>query len=250
MRTNLLINLALCAAVFGTGCATKRFVTRTVAPIDQRVTTTEGKNTEQDKQIALQMGKIDGLEKDLGGTKDSLEEADQKATAAGIDAKAAAQKAVGAQKSADEARHASTELGRRVDGSNRYKMAKPETVLFKTNQWSLQDEEKTKLTEFCQAVSQQDRYEIEIQGFTDKTGGPEVNEPLSQRRAQGVARFLANECKIPLRHMTVLGSGYAQPVGDDNTREGRSQNRRVEVRLFVPEVATVADNAQQQPPSR
>ena len=50
-----------------------------------------------------------------------------------------------------------------------------------------------------------------------------------------MARYLANEHKIPVRSITTLGSGYALPVADDKTREGRKQNRRVEVRLFVPE---------------
>jgi OOP family OmpA-OmpF porin len=242
MRTNLLFNLALCATIFGTGCATKKYVAKTVAPIDSRVTSTEGKNSDQDKELAKHVGKIEGLEKDLGATKDSLEEADQKATAAGSAAKMADQKADNAQKTAESARQAGAELGRRVDGSNRYKLVKPETILFATNKWDLKDDAKTKLTEFCQAASGQERYMIEIQGFTDKTGRPESNEVLSQKRAQGVARYLANECKIPLRYMTVLGSGYAQPVGDDKTRDGRSQNRRVEIRLFTPEIGTVAEN--------
>jgi hypothetical protein len=36
----------------------------------------------------------------------------------------------------------------------------------------------------------------------------------------------------------MLGEGYAQPVADDHTRDGRKQNRRVEVKLWVPEAAT------------
>jgi outer membrane protein OmpA-like peptidoglycan-associated protein len=83
-----------------------------------------------------------------------------------------------------------------------------------------------------------DRYIIEVQGFTDKTGSPLTNEQLSQARAAAVARYLANEHKIPVRSITTLGSGYALPVADDKTREGRKQNRRVEVRLFVPETTT------------
>jgi len=55
-----------------------------------------------------------------------------------------------------------------------------------------------------------------------------------------VARYLANEHKIPVRSITMLGSGYAQPVADDKTRDGRKQNRRVEVRLYVPEAASTS----------
>ena len=83
-----------------------------------------------------------------------------------------------------------------------------------------------------------DRFVIEVQGFTDKTGSALTNEQLSQARADSVARYLANEHKIPVRAITTLGSGYALPVADDKTREGRKQNRRVEVRLFVPEAGT------------
>ena len=81
---------------------------------------------------------------------------------------------------------------------------------------------------------------IEVQGFTDRTGPADYNERLSEARAQEVARYLANEYKIPLRSIYLLGSGYAQPVADDNTREGRKQNRRVEIRLLVPEAGSAS----------
>jgi len=61
-----------------------------------------------------------------------------------------------------------------------------------------------------------------------------------------VSRYLANEHKIPLRSISMLGSGYALPVADDKTRDGRKQNRRVEIRLFVPEAATASTVAQAQ----
>jgi outer membrane protein OmpA-like peptidoglycan-associated protein len=44
-----------------------------------------------------------------------------------------------------------------------------------------------------------------------------------------------NEHKIPVRTINTLGSGYALPVADDKTRDGRKQNRRVEIRVWVPE---------------
>ena len=80
---------------------------------------------------------------------------------------------------------------------------------------------------------------IEVQGFTDKTGTADINEKLSQDRAEAAARYLVNQHQIPVRDINMLGSGYASPVGDDKTRDGRKQNRRVEVRLFVPEVNAV-----------
>ena len=43
-----------------------------------------------------------------------------------------------------------------------------------------------------------------------------------------------------MRSISLLGSGYALPVADDKTREGRKLNRRVEIRLFVPETASAS----------
>lgn len=250
MKTRRLGSTVACIGILCAGCATKKFVAQKVTPIETRVAAAETKNTDQDKQIATQTNQIVELDRDLSRTRERLTDTDQKATAAGNAARTADQKADGAQKAADGAAQSATgartfaeNLGRRVDGLNKYKLAKSETVLFHVNAWSLQDEAKSKLTAFSQAAAGMDRYVIEVQGFTDKTGSVEGNEILSQRRAQEVARYLTNEGKVPLRNMTLLGSGYAQPVADDKTRDGRQQNRRVEIRLFVPEVLTVAQNA-------
>ncbi|MBZ5577065.1 MAG: OmpA family protein [Acidobacteriia bacterium] len=247
MNTRILALGAISLSFLGAGCATKKYISKTVAPIETRVAATETKNVDQDKQIGTHTDQIVELDRDLSRTRERLTDTDQKATAAGNSAKAADQKADGAQKAADGAAQAAAgartlaeNLGRSVNGMNRFKMTKSETVLFRINQWTLQDDAKSRLETFAQAAAGVDRYIVEIQGFTDKTGSAEGNEVLSQRRAQEVARYLVNEDKIPLRNMSMLGSGYAQPVADDKTRDGRKQNRRVEVRLLVPEVATVA----------
>jgi outer membrane protein OmpA-like peptidoglycan-associated protein len=94
---------------------------------------------------------------------------------------------------------------------------------------------KQQLDDLAKQAGGLDRFVIEIQGFTDKTGPASYNDVLSQRRAEAVARYLTIEYKIPVRSITMLGEGYAQPVADDKTRDGRKQNRRVEVKLWVPE---------------
>lgn len=247
MNKSILASAAICISLLGAGCASKKYVAQKVTPIETRVAAVETKNTDQDKQIGTAATQLVELDRDLSRTRERLTDTDRTATAAANAAKAADQKADGAQKTADGATQAATgartyaeNLGRSVDRLNKFKLSKSETVLFGLNQWTLQSEAKSRLTSFSQAASATDRYVIEVQGFTDKTGSPEANEILSQRRAQEVARYLANECKIPLRNMTMLGSGYAQPVADDKTADGRKQNRRVEVRLFVPEASTVA----------
>jgi len=220
-------------------------VAQTVAPIDARVTGTETKNTEQDKMIADHGKSIEEMDRGLSRTREQLKDTDSKAVAAGEAAAKADQKADGAWKAADGAKSlaqqgldANAQLARTVDAMNKYQVLKSETVLFNFNQAKLTDDAKSQLEELAKSTDGLDRYVIEVQGFTDKTGTMTANERLSEMRAQEVARYLANEYKIPVRSISMLGSGYALPVADDKTRDGRKLNRRVEVRLFVPETAT------------
>jgi len=244
---NITIKVAAMAtlSLLGTACATKKYVAQTVAPIDARVTGTETKNGEQDKQLAEHGKSIEEMDRGLSRTKEQLKDTDAKATSSGEAAAKADQKADGAWKAADGAKSlaqqgldANSQLARTVDAMNKFQVLKTETVLFTVNRANLTEEGKTQLAELAKSSEGLDRYVIEVQGFTDKTGTPEINERLSEQRAQEVARFLANEYKIPVRSISLLGSGYAQPVADDKTREGRKLNRRVEVRLYVPEATT------------
>ncbi len=234
-------------SLLGTGCATKKYVAQTVAPIDARVTGTETKNSDQDKMIAEHGKNIEELDRTTSRTREQLKDTDAKAVAAGEAAARADQKADGAWKAADGAKSlaqqgldANAQLARTVDAMNKFQVLKSETVLFGVNQARLTEDAKSQLEELAKSTEGLDRYVIEVQGFTDKTGSPMANERLSQQRAQEVARYLANEYKIPVRSISLLGSGYALPVADDKTREGRKLNRRVEVRLFVPETATAS----------
>jgi outer membrane protein OmpA-like peptidoglycan-associated protein len=126
-------------------------------------------------------------------------------------------------------------LSAKMDASNRYQMVASETVLFNVNQYKLSDEAKAKLDEIAMRTKEHGRFIIEVQGFTDKTGSAESNVALSEKRADEVTRYLINEHEVPLRSINTIGSGYALPVADDKTRDGRKMNRRVEIRLFVPE---------------
>jgi outer membrane protein OmpA-like peptidoglycan-associated protein len=234
-------------SLFVTGCATKKYVAQTVAPIDARVTGTETKNAAQDKEIADHGKSIEELDRGLSRTREQLRDTDAKVTSANEAAAKADQKADGAWKAADGAKNlaqqgldTTAQLARTVDAMNKFQVLKAETVLFAVNRSSLTEDAKAQLEELAKTTGGLDRYVIEVQGFTDKTGSATINERLSQQRAQEVARYLANEYKIPVRSISLLGSGYALPVADDATREGRKLNRRVEVRLFVPEAATAS----------
>jgi outer membrane protein OmpA-like peptidoglycan-associated protein len=257
MRTIGLMTGALAFSLLGTGCvATHKYVAKTIAPVEQRVGGTEAKNTEQDQKLTAQGGQLEAVDRDLSSTKERLTDTDAKATAAANAARqandAAIQadgKAQGAQQAADGAKGFAMQaqqnvdhLGRNVDGMMKYKMAKSGMVLFGLGQKTLDADAKSSLDDFAKSVDGQDRFVIEVQGFTDKTGGAAFNEPLSQERAEAVARYLANQHNVPLHNVTLLGSGIAP--GDQKTRDERKMSRKVEFRLLLPEVGSATTTAQ------
>jgi outer membrane protein OmpA-like peptidoglycan-associated protein len=253
MKLTSMMTGALALSLVGTGCATKKYVAKTVAPVEQRVTGTETKNGEQDKQIASQGTQIQEMGTDLSRTKEKLSDTDNKATQAGQAAQAADQKAQGAQQAADGARQAAdgarsfaeqgiTRLDNTVASMNKFQMVKTESVLFAFNSDKLTDDGKAQLDGLAGQAKPMNRFVVEVQGFTDKSGNATYNDTLSEARAQAVARYLSNQ-QIPVRNLSILGSGYAQPVGDDKTRDGRKMNRRVEVRLWAPEDQSATKSA-------
>jgi outer membrane protein OmpA-like peptidoglycan-associated protein len=248
MKTTMLMAGGLALSLLGTGCvATHKYVAKSIAPVEQRVSNTEGKNVEQDKQIATQGTQIEGIDRDLSRTKERLNDVDTKAIAAGDAAKQADGKAQGAQGAADAAHglaqqgvEKSTQVSRNLDdfrdnvdkNLGKYKMVKAETVVFGLNRRTLDKDAKEKLDEFGKSLEGMDRYVIEVQGFTDKTGDRTYNDSLSQERAATVARYLANEYKVPLHSITMLGTGVSE--GEQKTRAERAQSRKVDIRIFVP----------------
>ena len=70
--------------------------------------------------------------------------------------------------------------------------------------------------------------DVTVYGHTDNTGSAEVNEKLSTQRANAVAGYLQS-CGIASSRIKSEGKAYTMPVADNATKEGRAQNRRVEV---------------------
>lgn len=139
-----------------------------------------------------------------------------------------------AQESADAAIAGVNETNDRISALDDYAPQATTAVNFKVNSAVVTDEEKTKLDELATKAMNTKGYVIEIAGFTDSSGGLEKNRRLSQRRADSVIRYLVENHSIPLRRIvTPYGYGKANPIADNSTREGREQNRRVEVKLLV-----------------
>ena len=72
---------------------------------------------------------------------------------------------------------------------------------------------------------------IEIAGHTDNVGSSEINQKLSEARANSVKDYLISKGIAPAR-LTAKGYGDTQPVADNSSEQGRKQNRRTEVRII------------------
>src|SRR5712692_3148249 len=101
MKTTMYIAAALGLSIASTGCvATHKYVAKTIAPVEQRVSGTESKNADQDKQLGAHDTHLTEIDRDASQTKEKLGDTDAKAVRAGAAASVADQKAVSAQQSA------------------------------------------------------------------------------------------------------------------------------------------------------
>jgi len=108
-------------------------------------------------------------------------------------------------------------------------------ILFKTGKSDLNNKSKTALIKFSKILVDNPTMDISIMGHTDNTGTLELNQRLSQARAQSVADFLKLQ-NVPSKQLKeIAGKDYSMPVADNNTKMGREQNRRVEVYMYASE---------------
>ncbi|ANS84750.1 Outer membrane protein A [Vibrio scophthalmi] len=107
-----------------------------------------------------------------------------------------------------------------------------DTETFALNSSELKPESAGKLDELVKMLAAYPQAKVDVVGYTDSSGAAEYNQALSEKRAQAVANVLA-ERGVATDRMTVSGEGENNPIADNSTREGRAQNRRVEI--TVPE---------------
>lgn len=69
---------------------------------------------------------------------------------------------------------------------------------------------------------------IVVEGHTDNVGGEKYNNKLSQKRAEAIKEVMVKNYQIDPARITAKGFGYSKAIGDNKTKEGRQQNRRVE----------------------
>jgi len=139
-----------------------------------------------------------------------------------------------AQDTADAAVAGVNATNKRISDMDDYVVQSTATVNFKVGSAVLSPEAKSSLDNVANASTTLKGYIIEVTGFASSDGNEKANKILSERRAQAVKDYLIEQHNIPLRRMsTSYGFGELQAVADNSTKEGREQNRRVEVKLLV-----------------
>ena len=101
-------------------------------------------------------------------------------------------------------------------------------VLFDTAAFTLKPGAREKLSKVAGILLAYPGLNIEVDGHTDNVGGDEYNQNLSDQRAESVRAYLVAQ-GVPTGSVTAKGFGKTQPVGTNDTAEGRQLNRRVEL---------------------
>lgn len=192
---------------------TARAVESRATPLEERASASEGRLSEVEQNAQKLSGQIDEL-------------------AAVSNAARGGAKA--AQATADAAVSGVNATNDRISALDDYVPQETAAVNFRTGSAVLTAEGKGKLDEIATKALNAKGYVLEVTGFADATGNTNFNRALSQRRADAVIRYLVEQHQIPLRRIvTPYGFGSANPIADNKTRDGRAQNRRVEVKVLV-----------------
>lgn len=190
-----------------------RAVESRAAPLEDRASNTESKLSQVEQNAQRLSGQMDEL------------------AAVANTAKGGAK---AAQETADSAVAGVNATNDRISALDDYVPQSVLAVNFKTGSAVLSADSKAKLDEIATKALNSKGYVVEVSGFADTTGSINRNRILSQRRADNVIRYLVENHNIPLRRIvTPYGYGESNPVAENNSREGRAQNRRVEVKLLV-----------------
>ena len=101
-------------------------------------------------------------------------------------------------------------------------------ILFPTNGTTLSSSAKADLTRFATSLIQNPQTNVQIFGFTDNTGSMQVNQRVSDGRADAVQTYLVNS-GVAANRITAQGLPMTDYIAPNTTPEGRAQNRRVEI---------------------
>ncbi|MEK6408002.1 MAG: OmpA family protein [Acidobacteriota bacterium] len=208
------------AVLLGSACATKKYVRNRV---NERATPLESRTGELEETSRRNTQDVGRLGREIEEVRQRTDRAQQGADRAASSAEQANTRVTGVEQTVSDLR---TNL-------DKYTVQKTVTVQFKAGKSELFPEATAALDELASQIKDRNGFLLEIEGFASAEGKADLNERLSQARSEVVKRYLAERHNIPLFRMSILGFGTSRPVGPNETKEGREQNRRVEVRLLT-----------------
>jgi OOP family OmpA-OmpF porin len=235
-RIALTLLLAVVTA-FTAGCTTKKYVSRQVSPVMNKV-------DQLDERTAQTTRGIHDLDE---RTQKGIQSVDAKASAADQKAQAAGQQADQAQQLASATNAGVNELTNRVINFDNYHSVNETAVLFGFNKANLTPKDREELDSLGAQIPNVKNYIVQIEGRCDSVGSKEYNYALSQRRAAAVTQYLAAHFGVPAHKIFVIGLGKDAPVETNATRAGRAENRRVDIRLMTNNLDAPASAAAEPP---
>ena len=162
-----------------------------------------------------------------------------------------------AQSTADQAESDATTANARINALDDYKALATIAVHFKNGSARLSPAAKAEIDEVADVVSENlNGWIVAVKGYADSTGRTAGNRSLSERRAKAVTDYLVTKHGVPpYRVVQPFGFGSSDPVAANDTRQGRSLNRRAAITVLVNKGIAPQGNAQtasqeQLPPQR
>jgi outer membrane protein OmpA-like peptidoglycan-associated protein len=218
--------------MLASGCATKKYVRNTTAPIQAKVDQVGEQTAKQAQDIQENKSTIKQVD---DRAQSGISAAQERAATADKNAQDAMGRANQANQLASQNTEALNSLRQVVSNLDDYKMQTEVTVPFAFDKYQLTPRAKEELDTLAKNLSAQKRYFIAVEGYTDKTGSSSYNEALSRRRADSVVQYLVAQHDIPIYRIHMIGLGSQKPAEEGRTRAARAKNRRVEVKLFTAE---------------
>jgi OmpA-OmpF porin, OOP family len=253
MSKNLAMTVILGAAMLTGGCATKKYVRNTTAPIQAKVDQVGDQTNKNSTSIDESRKEIKAVDE---RAETGISAAKERAMTADNHAGEAMTKANEAIGIATEARNIGTKntselesLRHVVNNIDDYKPVAETTVNFAFGKDKLSPDAQAALDKLAADKGAMKRFVVAVEGFTDKTGSAEFNAALSQRRANAVVNYLVTKYDIPLYRIYMVGLGSQKPADEGRNREARSKNRRVEVKIYSADQTMASRNSAADAPS-
>ena len=120
-------------------------------------------------------------------------------------------------------------------GMNKIKVGESvvlKNVFFETAKFDLKDQSRVELDKLTSFLEKNSKMKIELSGHTDNVGDKKMNQILSENRAKAVLDYLVKK-GIKAERLTTKGYGDTLPIADNNTEEGRAENRRTEFKVVA-----------------